>query len=231
MPVYEMKFEIDEPQFTQREVLGVIDLPATTLNTWNRSDRSMLEPFEFERYFGTESERMADLIANQPPGDKLRTYKVFAHSDPTRKRHLYSILDVLCLGGIKAVLDANIEIRFAYQFPVLLCDLWTDIQLINLHRHSFFDCPIVLYVDDGELFALYPKPTQRTGSDTLKTERDHGHIDPKLNAADLLAEMRTAQLTTVTMLDWPAIEEKVIDRLKGIISVRGHRDWRTEKEQ
>ncbi|MCX6620223.1 MAG: hypothetical protein NTY38_03940 [Acidobacteria bacterium] len=220
MMVYEMKFEIDEPQFTQREMLGVIDLPATTVNTWLK--RNLLDPFEFKRSFATEAERLKNLVSGAAQIE-TRTYRVFQHDPAVRRARLYSVLDCLCLAGIKAVLDANVEIRFAYQIPVLLCDLWTDLQLINLNRNSLFESPIVLYVDDGTLFALYPQPTERDGRDTLRTGRDRSPIDPKLNAADLLAQMRSAQLAAVTVIDWPAVEERVITRLKQIIGVRGHR--------
>jgi hypothetical protein len=37
--------------------------------------------------------------------------------------------------------------------------------------------------------------------------------------------MRDLQLTSVTMIDWPGIEERVIAGLKRIIAVRGHRGW------
>jgi hypothetical protein len=218
---YEMKFEIDEPQFTQREVLGVIDLPATTINTWIK--RSLLEPFEFFRDFREWGQRFTEASAEDR--DKIRTYKVFQHDPAVRRMRLYSILDTLFLAGIKAVLEANIEIRFAYKFPGLLSELWTDVQLINLNRQSLFESPVVIYVDDGSLYALYPPYTEPVHPGTIVTNRDNNPIDPKLDSLDLLSKMRDGQLTTVTVIDWPAVEEGVIDGLKRIIGVRGHRDW------
>lgn len=234
--VYEMKFEIDEPQFTQREVLGVIDLPATTVNTWVK--RNLLEPFEFKRDFRDEDGRFKGLVSGKDERDKFRVYKVFQHDPSVRRIRLYSVLDTLCLAGIKAVLDANIEIRFAYQFPCLLCDWWTDQQLWNLNRHSGSEELIILYVDDGQLMSLTP-PTPyrrmfgdnndagiRANAETLTGPHPH-----RLETRDLMEAMRDAQLTSVTAIDWPAVEERVIDGLKRIIGVRGHRSWDAEDER
>ena len=64
---------------------------------------------------------------------------------------------------MKAVLDANIEIRFAYQFPALLCDHWTDQQLWNMGRQSLSEEPLILYVDNGQILLLTPPtPYRRT---------------------------------------------------------------------
>jgi hypothetical protein len=237
--VYEMKFEIDEPQFTQREVLGVIDLPATTVNTWIK--RNLLEPFEFERDFRDDDERLKALVSGKDERDKIRVYKVFQHDPSVRRTRLYSVLDTLCLAGIKAVLDANVEIRFAYQFPPLLCDWWTDQQLWNLNRHSGSEEPIILYVDDGQLMSLVPPTPMRAltadvtdpkakraleaNSQTLVGKDPH-----RIEIRDLTKAMRDAQLTSVTVIDWPAVEERVIDGLKRIIGVRGHRGWDKETE-
>ena len=59
--LYEMKFEIDEPQFTQREILGVIDLPATTVNTWIK--RNLLDAFEFARDFRDDKDHLLGVRA------------------------------------------------------------------------------------------------------------------------------------------------------------------------
>lgn len=228
--MYEMKFEIDEPQFTQREVLGVIDLPATTVNTWIK--RNLLEPFEFERDFRDDDERLKDMLDQKAAGDKIRVYKVFQHDPAVRRMRLYSVLDTLCLAGIKAVLDANIEIRFAYQFPGLLCDWWTDRQLRNLNRHSCSEEPIILYVDEGRLMSLAPPtPYRRMFGDSdaahirNNAEAVTGPNPYRVEKRDLMQAMRDAQLTSVTVIDWPAVEERVIGGLKRIISVRGYRNW------
>lgn len=242
--VYEMKFEIDEPQFTQREVLGVIDLPATTVNTWIK--RNLLEPFEFERFFGTEEDRISEL-ADKDIKSKIRAYKVFHHDPSVRRMRLYSVLDTLCLAGIKAVLDANIEIRFAYQFPPLLCDWWTDEQLCNLNRESSSEEPIILYVDDGQLLCLAPPTPYRrlVVGDLNPVVVMSAQTDPEIGVnvtkftgpnphrvekRDLMQAMRDAQLTSVTLIDWPSVEERVINGLKRIIGVRGHRVWDAETE-
>lgn len=237
--VYEMKFKIDEPQFTQREVLGVIDLPATTVNTWIK--RNLLEPFEFERDFRDEDEQFKALVSGKDERDKIRMYKVFQHDPSVRRMRLYSVLDTLCLAGIKAVLDANIEIRFAYQFPGLLCDWWTDQQLWNLNRHSDSEEPIILYVDDGQLMSLVPPTPMRALTADVTDPRAKRELeansqalagkDPhRVEIRELTRAMRDAQLTSVTVIDWPAVEERVIDGLKRIIGVRGHRSWDAEKE-
>jgi len=237
--VYEMKFEIDEPQFTQRETLGVIDLPATTVSTWIK--RNLLEPLEFERDFRDDGERFKALVSGKDGRDKTRVYKVFQHDPSVRRVRLYSVLDALCLAGIKAVLDANIEIRFAYQFPGLLCDWWTDQQLWNLNRHSGSEEPIVLYVDDGQLMSLVPPTPMRaltadvtnpTAKRALEANSQAlvGKDPHRIEIRDLTRAMRDAQLTSVTVIDWPAVEERVIERLKRIIGRRGHRGWDAGKE-
>lgn len=233
--VYEMKFEIDEPQFTQREVLGVIDLPATTVNTWIK--RNLLEQFEFERDFRDDDERFKALVGGKGERDKIRVYKVFQHDPSVRRTRLYSVLDTLCLAGIKAVLDANVEIRFAYQFPHLLCDWWEDRQLWNLNRHSGSEEPIILYVDEGRLMSLTPPtPYRRMFGESdaaairANAETLTGPNPKRVEIRDLMQAMRDAQLTSVTVIDWPAVEEKVIDGLKRVIGVRGHRNWDTETE-
>jgi hypothetical protein len=227
--IYEMQFEIDEPQFTQREVLGVIDLPATTVNTWIK--RNLLEPFEFERFFGTEEDRISGPAGNDIKS-KIRTYKVFHHDPSVRRMRLYSVLDTLCLAGIKAVLDANIEIRYAYQFPPLLCNWWTDQQLWNLNRHSDSEEPIILYVDDELLMTLEPPtPYRRMFGESddagirANAETATGPNPKRVEFRDLMQAMRDAQLTSVTVIDWPSVEERIIDGLKRIIGVRGHRSW------
>lgn len=235
--LYEMKFEIDEPQFTTRETLGVVDLPTTTVDTWYK--RNVIEPFEFERDFRSDDERLKDTF--RVPGaqaetasDKLRTYKVFAHD---QRRRLYSVLDALCLAGIKGVLDANIEIRFAAQFPQLLCDWWTNTQIWNLNRSSLSEEPIILYADGGELQTLTPPTVYRRIFGDVKDESIRANAekatgpDPfRVELRDLSKAMRDAQLTSVTVIDWPSIEERVIDGLKRIVDVRGHRNWQTERE-
>lgn len=214
--LYEMKFEIDEQQFTQREVLGVIDLPSTTVNTWIKRD--LLESFEFQRDFRDEDEAFQGLVSGKEPDPRLlRTFKVFQHDPAVRRARMYSILDTLCLAGMKAVLDANVEIRFAYQFPSLLCDWWSNIQLLNLGRHSSSEDPIVLYVDDGRLMNLLPPLPA-------------GEAEGREKIANLLSVMRDARLNSATVIDWPSVEERVIDGLKRIINVRGHRSWDQEKE-
>lgn len=225
--LYEMKFEIDEPQFTQREILGVIDLPATTVNTWIK--RNLLDAFEFTRDFRDDKDRLLGLTADS---DRIRVYKVFQHDSSVRRTRLYSVLDALCLAGMKAVLDANIEIRFAYQFPSLLCDHWTDQQLWNMGRQSLSEEPLILYVDNGQLLLLMPPtPYRRTfveNEDPGLRANAETVIGPNLHRVktrDLTETMRDAQLTSVTVIDWPAVEERVIDKLKRVIDVRGHRSW------
>jgi hypothetical protein len=227
--LYEMNFEIDEPQFTQRESLGVVDLPVTTIDTWYKRD--LISPFEFTRDFRGEEERLKDWVqtGSDCTSDKVRTYKVFQRS---QRRRLMSVLDVLCLGGIKAVLDASLEIRFATQFPELLCASWTDVQLWNLNRNAQSENPIILYVDAGELQTLTP-PTPYRGmfgaaadEATLANAEKFTGPDPfRVEVRDLSKAMRDLQLTSVTMIDWPGIEERVIAGLKRIIAVRGHRGW------
>lgn len=214
--LYEIKFEIDEPQFTQREVLGVIDLPATTVNTWIKRD--LLEPFEFFRDFRDDDDRLNDDLSGQVRDPRLvRTFQVFQHDPAVRRARLYSIIDTLCLAGMKAVLDASVEIRFASQMPVLLCDYWSDSRLLGLGRHSSAADPIILYVDGGELINLLPQTP-------IGKESRQARID------NLLSAMRDAQLNSVTVIDWPSVEERVIEGLKKIVDVRGHRDWNQEKE-
>jgi hypothetical protein len=244
--VYEMKFEVDEPQFTQREVLGVIDLPATSLNTWLKQGRgkngtALLEPFEFVRDFRDDDQRFKGQIEGKDTWDKVRTFKVFHHDPAARRMRLYSVLDTLCLAGIKAVLDANIEIRFASQLPGLLCHWLSDRHLWNLHRHSISEEPIILYVDDGQLMRLVPPTPMRALTADVTDPKEKRALeansqalvgqDPhRVEIRDLTKAMRDAQLTSVTMIDWPAVEERVIDGLKRIIGVRGHRDWERETE-
>jgi hypothetical protein len=234
--LYEMKFEIDEPQFTQREVLGVIDLPSTTLNTWIK--RNQLDPFTFERDFLTPDERIEAYTQGREASVKVRVYKVFQHDPAVRRTRLYSVLDTLCLAGMKALLEANPEIRFAYQFPELLCDQWTDQQLLNMGRHSLSEEPIILYIDEGRLMSLLPPTPYRQmfgkeGDSNIgdkNVETIAGAHPHRLEIRDLTRAMRDAKLTTVTVIDWPTVEDKVIDGLKRIIDVRGHRSWGADRD-
>jgi hypothetical protein len=109
--------------------------------------------------------------------------------------------------------------------------------LWNLHRHSISEEPIILYVDDGRLMSLTPPtPYRRMFGDSndagirANAETLTGPNPHRVEKRDLTEAMRDAQLTSVTVIDWSAVEERVIDGLKRIIGVRGHRGWDDEKE-
>jgi hypothetical protein len=85
----------------------------------------------------------------------------------------------------------------------------------------------VVDLDEGQLMSLVPPTPMRALTANVTDPKAKRALeansqalvekDPhRIEIRDLTKAMRDAQLTSVTMIDWPAVEERVIDGLKRI---------------